>query len=686
MSSNRTETTKPTGLTWDETGRWLASDKSFLDAMGAALLLEVKPEWWGSVGTGGDDTAAWRAFRLAAMGFRSVVSPGNYSLDGNTTSYNEFLIGGTLPTINRLLLMPGSGLYALGDSITAGSGASSSAHKWAEILASRLGVNLVNLGITGKATYIATTQAFSNIPPFGNHSGVTWMATHNEAYRNGAAAATISKVKGELRSVLSHVFAKTSVAANDATVTASSGWTAGGSGIFKANLSLGQAGRYSYTEGNTLGFDFVGDSLVVRCINSDGIIEHVGTFSVAVDGVTLETYNGEGKADGISDGTYDNRLTHEARIYTGLGSGSHSVVITVISTTGATRPVYIDTFDTLAAPGDCGPVFLGLTPWPDTAGFSLGGGIWSPAAMAAMDVAIEETAQEFFNYPVATVPVMSYFDPNSGEVVGDNEHPNDIGHRHLADAFMSRANPPTPVSGGSPQNLLLNASFRINQRVYVSGAATAGANQYTVDRWLVVTSGQNVSWTVGDGVDYTITAPAGGVEQVVEDVNIAGGTYILSWEGTATAAVNGVAVVSGQSFTLPAGTAATIKFSSGTILRPQLERGDRVSPFLRRMAAADLVECQRYYWEFAGEMLNHDFTAGAGGIDSTAYIATKVTMRAIPSVTLPAATASGNVDGAYPAVSLVSVDGFTIAYRSAGVGYTYAVFGGRVKVDAELAP
>jgi hypothetical protein len=47
-----------------------------------------------------------------------------------------------------------------------------------------------------------------------------------------------------------------------------------------------------------------------------------------------------------------------------------------------------------------------------------------------------------------------------------------------------------PLSG--VRNLVINGNFAINQRAYVSGAATSGANQYTLDRWRVVTSGSAV--------------------------------------------------------------------------------------------------------------------------------------------------------------------------------------------------
>lgn len=148
------------------------------------------------------------------------------------------------------------------------------------------------------------------------------------------------------------------------------------------------------------------------------------------------------------------------------------------------------------------------------------------------------------------------------------------------------------------KNLIINGDFRINQRSYVSGTNTTGSNQYTLDRWRVVTSGQNITFT-----DYLngrqVTAPAGGIEQVVEDLNISGGTYVLNWEGTAVGSVNGTTVAKGVAFTLPAKTNATVKFTGGTVAKAQLEKGPVVTSFEDRFVGDELAMCKRYYERIA---------------------------------------------------------------------------------------
>jgi hypothetical protein len=161
------------------------------------------------------------------------------------------------------------------------------------------------------------------------------------------------------------------------------------------------------------------------------------------------------------------------------------------------------------------------------------------------------------------------------------------------------------------RNLLINGNPFINQRSYVSGAATTGANQYTLDRWRVVTTGQNISFTESANV-RTVTAPAGGCEQVIEGINIFSGTHTLNWTGTATATVNGSAVAKGGNVTLTGGTDATVRFINGTFSLAQLEPGTVATPFERRARGIERVLCQRYYEEVDAEF---KFDGDLGGSD-----------------------------------------------------------------------
>jgi hypothetical protein len=222
------------------------------------------------------------------------------------------------------------------------------------------------------------------------------------------------------------------------------------------------------------------------------------------------------------------------------------------------------------------------------------------------------------------------------------------------------------------RNVLINGNPIINQRGYVSGTATTGANQYTLDRWRVVTSGQSITWTTSGNV-RTVTAPAGGVEQVVEGLNLFSETYTLSWTGTATATVNGAAVTNGGQVVLSGGSNATVKFSNGTFSLAQLEMGSTATPFEHKVYSDELARCQRYYEEG-----DYYIRAGVSNASITTSYYTSayfmVEKRAIPTVT------GTNDQGTFSAVN--------IRKKTVGVGRSDTVANtnnsGTFIADAEL--
>lgn len=187
------------------------------------------------------------------------------------------------------------------------------------------------------------------------------------------------------------------------------------------------------------------------------------------------------------------------------------------------------------------------------------------------------------------------------------------------------------------RNLIINGNLAINQRGYVSGAAVGAANTYTLDRWRVVTSGQALTFTAS-GNGNTMTAPAGGVEQVIEGANIGGGTYVLGWTGTATATVNGTPRAKGGAFTLTANTNATVRLIGGTASLVQLEPGGTATPFEQRPIGLELALCQRYLPAFKASN-TADFVPAIGLVNNattaTFVIPHCVTPRVVPTGFIP---------------------------------------------------
>ncbi len=198
------------------------------------------------------------------------------------------------------------------------------------------------------------------------------------------------------------------------------------------------------------------------------------------------------------------------------------------------------------------------------------------------------------------------------------------------------------AGGVGDRNLLVNSNFVVNQRAYISGAATGAANQVTIDRWRVVVSGQSITFGSASP-DRVVNAPAGGLEQIIEAGWVAGGVYTLSWTGTATAKVNGVAILSGaNTASLPANTAVTIQFASGSIDKVQFELGTVATTWQRRPPGTEMLlcqrECQKSYQLSVGPGVatSNGAAYGSGNINNviTHNIRFAVPMRVAPSFTL----------------------------------------------------
>jgi len=151
------------------------------------------------------------------------------------------------------------------------------------------------------------------------------------------------------------------------------------------------------------------------------------------------------------------------------------------------------------------------------------------------------------------------------------------------------------------RNILVNADFRINQRAYVS-AATLAAGAYGHDRFKAGASGGDYSFTQLASSTQVTIASGKSLIQVVEDKNVVGGSYVLSWTGTALARVgvnsatpSGTFVVSPILITgQTAGTTMSVEFNAGTLNTAQLELGTVATPFERRPIGVELALCQRY--------------------------------------------------------------------------------------------
>lgn len=167
-----------------------------------------------------------------------------------------------------------------------------------------------------------------------------------------------------------------------------------------------------------------------------------------------------------------------------------------------------------------------------------------------------------------------------------------------SDAKVLAAQLPTPGF----RNRLRNPTFAINQRV-VSGTVTLAAGAYGHDGVKGGASGATYTFSTS-GLDTTITVSAGSIILSIEDKLIEGGVYRLSqagnaqarvWQGTGSTGSGSYAAAPFTTASLTANTQTNVEFSTGTVLRPQLELGTLETTFERRIYASELELAQRYY-------------------------------------------------------------------------------------------
>lgn len=144
------------------------------------------------------------------------------------------------------------------------------------------------------------------------------------------------------------------------------------------------------------------------------------------------------------------------------------------------------------------------------------------------------------------------------------------------------------------RNRVINGNFAINQR---NGAGTVNltAGVYGHDRWKAGAGGAGYTFAAS-GADTTLTIFSGTLQQIIEGSNLEGGTFTLSWTGTAQGKIGGGSLSSSPvSGTVTAGADLTIEFSTGTLGTVQLEAGSVATTFERRPIALEMAMCRRYY-------------------------------------------------------------------------------------------
>lgn len=234
------------------------------------------------------------------------------------------------------------------------------------------------------------------------------------------------------------------------------------------------------------------------------------------------------------------------------------------------------------------------------------------------------------------------------------------------------------------KNRIIDGGFIINQRGYVSNTALS-SGVYAHDRWKAGSGGCTYTFTqAAAGVNTTITITSGTLVQVIEGCNLPeGGTYVLSWTGTAQGRLNGGSYgASGITITgWTAGTNLNVEFNTGTLGNVQLEKGSTATSFDYRPYGTELALCQRYLPAYnftnsaqSGFAIAQATGAGTGLITLVHPVQTRVPPTSMSTPNATQFSAMNNVANAvYPLSTLAfssSEDKATILSFSGSSGLT----------------
>lgn len=193
---------------------------------------------------------------------------------------------------------------------------------------------------------------------------------------------------------------------------------------------------------------------------------------------------------------------------------------------------------------------------------------------------------------------------------------------------------------GSFRNRIRNGTLGVNQRG-VSGTVTLAAGAYGHDGFKGGASGGTYTFATSGAVT-TLTITANTILQVLEGVMYVpeGGTYTLSWTGTAKARVyqgtaTGAYASSPITVTgLTAGANTTIEWNAGTLSLPQFEPGTAATAFEFR--DDELSRNQRYFYAiYKNDLLFRAYNQGSSSQSVSFPYILPIPMRAVPAITNP---------------------------------------------------
>lgn len=314
---------------------------------------------------------------------------------------------------------------ALGDSITAGTGASDAVHSYIGLLNTNLPTTFNNKGVSTRMALDASTDLYSLSPaPAAGDVSIIMFGVNDEAQY-----ATDATKRGyyidAVRAMAVYLAAQTTdINTTNATFTGS-GWGTAAFGSYA-----------SQNAGDTVTFHTTGKSFVIG-----GLCQYpnAATFSVTVDGVNKGTFS-----TGAADPTTILGLHYGVMAlgFSGLGNGSHTVVCTIVNG-GSNGGAYFDWFSSNVPQAK---VIINNIPHQNAFVGALANG--SNANVDTYNSALAALGVELQGYGLDVTVANICAALTSADVAPDNTHPNDGGHNKIYVADYTLITGSAPVTGG----------------------------------------------------------------------------------------------------------------------------------------------------------------------------------------------------------------------------------------------
>lgn len=342
-------------------------------------------------------------------------------------------------------------LYAAGDSITLGSGASTSAEHFINIIGTDQGITIDDTVATSGRGVWQAAKLLNALSLTKTTSALHWMVGFNDLRRATNHVKTRRKIAACISSALLAMWGDVYTDAQDESVTTGSGTY----GSYNAASVGGKftTGRTIALNAGSLTWSFTGDKFGIGFAVNSGDVETYGDANIYVDDILVDRVSLNNWMDYVSDGSNDNRRGPMGRLITGLPYKAHTVRIVRTSVTGT---VPVDYFCTILDPTDCPPVILADCPRMPAAGYVLAPANSSDEQVANLNSMQRSIVDHYasLGFPIVAGETGKYYDPDT-EIHTDNIHPNSTGHANIARALQESITFGMPL----PQKAIFVSNF-----------------------------------------------------------------------------------------------------------------------------------------------------------------------------------------------------------------------------------